>query len=109
MKQLSDAISVKTAADPYADGILGDLTPKQYTGLESAARLSPGYTFVVLRYHGGPTSAATHVSIFKGEYDTQVALVGRDCAQYYDDDKTTEQVVKRVAHRVYRVAGLRFD
>ena len=31
-----------------------------------------------------------------------VALVGRDAAQYYDSSDATEQVVKRVSHRVYR-------
>lgn len=110
MKTISDKITCRNAADPYASGELGDLTEKQYAALATVARLSPGYTFEVLRYHGGPSSAATHVAIWSDGNDCDyVALVGKDCAQYYDSSKATEQVVKRVAHRVYRRAGLHFQ
>jgi len=106
-------ITVRNAADPYSAGQLGNLTEKQYGALADVVRLSPGYAFEVLRYHGG-SSAATHVAIWADENErdsgrfSNVALVGHDCAQYYDGSKTTEQVVKRVAHRVYRRAGLCF-
>ena len=110
MKTISEKITSRNAADPYANGELGDLTEKQYAALGDAARLSPGYTFEVLRYHGGPSSAATHVAIWADGNDRDyVALVRKDCAQYYDSSKVTEQVVKRVAHRVYRRAGLNFQ
>lgn len=112
--------------------VLGDLTQKQYAALVDCVRLSPGYNFEVMRYEereGAHGSAATHVIILKehglvnptdadnarrrarfwpglqnpdrNDCDA-VALVGRDCAQYYDSSKETEQVVKRVSHRVYR-------
>ena len=100
----SDKISTRNAYDPYANGTLGDLTEKQYAALETVARLSPGYLFTVMRYHGGPSSKATHVGVRRAEDDSADAagLVGHDCAQYYDKRKETEQVVKRVSHRVYR-------
>lgn len=112
MKELNARISVTEDYDrfarraPYCPVQLGDLTEKQYKALEDVVRLSPGYYFLVRRYeehekaHG---SGATHVSVFKNEeMENEIALVGRDCAQYYDGSKETEQVVKRISHRVYR-------
>lgn len=105
----TEKITTRKAADPFANGELGDLTKKQYVALETVAELSPGYTFEVLRYHGGPSSKATHVAVWADGNDRDyVALVGHDTAQYYDKSKTTEQVVKRVAHRVYRFSGFSF-
>lgn len=100
----SEKISTRNASDPYANGTLGDLTEKQYAALKTVARLSPGYLFTVMRYHGGPSSKATHVGIRRQEAASshEAGLVGHDCAQYYDGSEETEQVVKRVAHRVYR-------
>ncbi len=104
-----EKITSRNASDRDTSGELGNLTEKQYAGLEKVARLSPGYTFEVLRYSGGPSSLATHVAIWADVNDRDyVALVGKDCAQYYDASKVTEQVVKRVAHRVFRRAGLSF-
>jgi hypothetical protein len=110
MKINSDKIITRNASDPYANGTLGDLTEKQYAALESVARLSPGYLFTVMRYHGGPSSKATHVGIRRAEDESsdEAGLVGHDCAQYYDKSKETEQVVLRIAHRVYRRSGLSF-
>ena len=88
--------------DPYSSPEeTGDLTDKQFHGLEEVARLSPGYSFVVRRY-GGKGAAATHVSVCKEEDTVEVGLVGADTAQYYDQSAKTQQVVKRVSHRVYR-------
>lgn len=107
----SDRISTRKDYDRFARGevILGDLTEKQYKALEEAARLSPGYTFVVNRYaehEGHKGSSATHVMVWKDTNDRDyVGLVGKDTVQYYDQDKATEAVVKRVAHRVYRFSG----
>lgn len=107
----SDRISTRKDYDRFARGevILGDLTEKQYKALEEVARLSPGYTFVVNRYaehEGHKGSSATHVMVWKdsNEHD-YVGLVGKDTAQHYDQDKATEAVVKRVAHRIYRFSG----
>lgn len=88
----------------------GDLTERQYKALEHVSRLSPGYSFTVIRYGESSSrrgSTATHVQVWKDDND--VALVGKKCAQYYDGNKKTEAVVRRVAHRVYRLAGLRFE
>jgi len=89
----------------------GDLTERQYKELETVARLSPGYSFTVIRYGESSSrrgSTATHVQVWKD--DNNVALVGKRCAQYYDgNNKETEAVVRRVAHRVYRLSGLRFE
>jgi hypothetical protein len=107
-KELSDRISVNAHYDRFARRpiVLGDLTQKQYAALDDCVRLSPGYGFEVMRYEerdGAHGSSATHVIIWKDRNDRDsVALVGRDCAQYYDSSKETEQVVKRVSHRVYR-------
>lgn len=112
MKTTNDRITVTDRHDHSQRGeiVLGDLTEKQYAALADCVRLSPGYSFEVARYSGGPGSAATHVMVWKDGNDRDyVALVGKDCAQYYDGSKTTEQVVKRVAHRVYRRAGLYFQ
>src|SRR5208282_193500 len=105
MTTANDRITVRDRSDRFQRGevILGNLTEKQYKALEDVARLSPGYTFEVARYSGGPSSAATHVMVWKDGNDRDyVALVGRDAAQYYDSSDATEQVVKRVSHRVYR-------
>jgi len=107
----SDRISTRKDYDRFTRGevILGDLTEKQYKELETVARLSPGYTFVVNRYaerEGTKGSSATHVMVWKDSNDRDyVGLVGKDTVQYYDQDKATEAVVKRVAHRVYRFSG----
>jgi bifunctional ADP-heptose synthase (sugar kinase/adenylyltransferase) len=108
MKELSDRISVNEDYDRFArrNIVLGDLTEKQYAALADCVRLSPGYSFEVVRYEeheGAHGSAATHVKVWKdGNDHDYVALVGKDCAQYYDSSKETEQAVKRVSHRVYR-------
>ena len=55
---------------------------------------------------GTKGSSATHVMVWKdGNEHDYVGLVGKDTVQYYDQDKATEAVVKRVAHRVYRFSG----
>jgi hypothetical protein len=111
MQTTHDRITVTDKSDRSQRGeiVLGDLTEKQYAALADCVRLSPGYSFEVARYSGGPSSAATHVLVWKdGNDHDYVALVGKDAAQYYDQSATTEQVVKRVAHRVYRRAGLCF-
>jgi len=88
---------------------LGDLTEKQYKALETVAQLSPGFTFVVNRYAVSEStkgSSATHIMVYKDSNDRDyVGLVSKDTVQYYDQDKQTEAVVKRVAHRVYRFSG----
>lgn len=105
-----DRITSRDARDHDSDSELGDLTEKQYAALEVVARLSPGYTFEVFRYSGGPSSAATHVAVWsEQDEENYVALVGKNCAQFYDGEEATEQVVKRVAHRVYRRSGLCFS
>lgn len=90
----------------HGEVTLGDLTDRQYKALEDVARLSPGYHFEVVRYEEGAGqhgSTATHVKIWSDANDRDaVALVGKDCAQYYDTNKETAKVVLRVAHRVYR-------
>jgi hypothetical protein len=136
MKELSDRISVIANYDRFTRRqiVLGDLTQKQYAALADCVRLSPNYGFEVVRYEereGAHGSAATHVIIWKdgNKCDSvarrraglwpglqnpdrndrdSVALVGRDCAQYYDSSKETAQVVKRVSHRVYRKACVYF-
>lgn len=105
MKTANDRITITDRHDHSQRGeiVLGDLTQKQYAALEDCVRLSPGYSFEVARYSSGPSSAATHVMVWKDGNDRDyVALVGKDAAQYYDGSDETEQVVKRVAHRVYR-------
>lgn len=102
---LHENIRVTRSYSPETGYGSGDLTAKQYVALETVARLSPGYTFEVVRYSqqvGMSGSSATHVMVYKN--DVNVALVGRDTAQFYDGDKTTEQVVKRVSNRVYRTS-----
>lgn len=110
----TERIGVRDAYDRYQRGnvVLGDLTEKQYKALEDVVRLSPGYRFEVVRYqeyNGHHGSSATHVTIWSDANDQDyVGLVGKECAQYYDKSKTTEKVVLRVCHRVYRVS-VRFD
>ena len=95
----------------------GDLTEKQYAALHDCARLSPGYSFCVTRY-GGEGSTATHVMVYRAasreEADDYCGLIGKKCAQYdtgagAEKDAELQQVVKRVAHRVYRLTNLHFD
>ena len=110
----SDRISTRKDYDRFARGevILGDLTEKQYQALETVARLSPGFTFVVHRYaerEGTKGSSATHVMVVWKD-GNHVGLVGKDTVQYQDNkateaEKATKAVVKRVAHRVYRFSG----
>lgn len=83
----------------------GSLTEKQMQALHDCARLSPGYEFCIARY-GGTGSRATHVMVYReGESENYVGLVGKETAQFYDNDPKTEAAVKRVAHRVYRFSG----
>lgn len=103
-------ITTKDDYDRYSSVVcLGDLTEKQYKALTEVARLSPGYNFVVTRYaqtDEAKGSSATHVLICKqGNDNNHVGLVGKNTVQYYDQDKATKAVVKRVAHRVYRFSG----
>lgn len=104
-------ISTKNDYDRYSGNpvSLGDLTEKQYKALAEVARLSRGYNFVVTRYaqtEEAKGSSATHVLIHKqGDDSNHVGLVGKNTVQYYDQNKTTEAVVKRVAHRVYRFSS----
>ena len=107
MTALSEKITISKEYDVFAKNVvLGDLTERQYADLEDVVRLSPGYTFEVVRYaeHGRHTGgAATHVKVWKDGNDRDyVALVGRDCAQYYDGSNETEIVVRRIAGKVYR-------
>ena len=105
MKTTNDRITVSDRSDHYQRGevTLGNLTEKQFKALEDVVRLSPGYSFEVARYSGGPSSAATHVLVWKDGNDRDyVALVGLDTAHYYDASDVTERVVLRVSHRVYR-------
>jgi len=103
-------ITTVDSSDRYSrNKVLGTLSKKQYEALEAVVRLSPGYSFEVNRYAGGPSSKATHVLVWKDGEDNYVGLVGKESVQYYDKDKTTEAVVKRVAHRVYRMSGLQFS
>lgn len=99
-------VTTSDASGAFNSAPLGDLTAKQYAALETVARLSPGYFFTVLRYaeEKKKGSSATHVAIRRAEDASadEAGLVGSECAQYYDRSKETEQVVKRVAHRVYR-------
>lgn len=104
-------ISIRNAADPFSTAPLGSLTQRQHAALVKAADLSPGYLFTVARYNqhpGARGSAATHVLIYN-DHDENVALVGRNTVQYYDNNPTTEKAVLRVAHRVYRQSGIRFN
>lgn len=104
MKTYTDKIAITKHPENHCqDSILGDLTDRQYGNLQKTAELSPGYLFEVVQYSGGPSSRATHVRVYKDSYDsTDVALVGVDCAEYYDSDPETLRVVKRVAHRVFK-------
>ncbi len=95
----------------------GELTKKQYAALEDCARLSPGFCFCVTCY-GGEGSGATHVMVYRAasrdEVDNYCGLVGKKCAQYdtgagAEEDAELQQVVKRVAHRVYKLSNLHFD
>ena len=99
-----DKIETTTGADPYRrDIVLGDLTERQYKDLADVVLLSPGYHFVVTRYNGGPSSAATHIMVWRDDNeDEYVGLVGKKTAQYYDQREETERVVTRVAAKVYR-------
>lgn len=101
---LSEKITIRQDYDRFANNVtLGDLTKKQYAALREVARLSPGYNFEVVQYAGGPSSTATHVKIFSDTNNrSEVALVGRGCAQYYDAKPETEKVVRRICARVYR-------
>jgi hypothetical protein len=111
MNTIIPAISTHKDYDRFTRGevTFGDLTERQYKALETVARLSPGFTFVVNRYAeraGIKGSSATHVMVWKDSNDRDyVGLVGKETAQYYDQEKATEDVVKRVAHRVYRFSG----
>jgi hypothetical protein len=112
MKTKNDKIKITENYDRFARNVtLGDLTERQYCELSKVLELSPGYSFTVIKYQeadGKKGSSATHVQIEKDGVSDYVGLVGRDCAQYYDNSKTTEQVVMRVAHRIYRQSGLVF-
>ena len=80
------------------------LTAKQEEALDVVRRLSPGYELTVTTYDDG----STHVFVYD-ENEEQVALVGKKVQQYYDGKKETEQVVRRVANRVYRDSGFTFN
>jgi hypothetical protein len=103
-----DRIQTRDGNNPFRSRgyvTLGDLSEKQYAALAKVAELSPGYCFCVTRYEGKGASA-THVMVYKSDFEKDyVGLVGKDACQYYDHDKATEAVVKRVAHRVYRFSG----
>lgn len=104
-------IDTRNASDPFSRATLGDLTQRQYAALVKAADLSQGLSFVVARYNERPDakgSSATHVMLYN-ESGENVGLVGRDAVQYYDQSPATEQAVLRVAHRVYRLSGIRFN
>ena len=104
-------ISTRNASDPFSSSTLGSLTHRQCEALVKAADLSPGISFVVARYNerqDAKGSAATHVMLYN-EAEENVGLVGRGSVQYYDQNPATKQAVLRVAHRVYRLSGIRFS
>jgi len=105
MKTASNRVTTTQDYDSDTGWGAADLTAKQYEALETVARLSPGYSFQVVRYQG-TGSRATHVKVWAdGNEHDYVGLVGHDTVQYYDNSETTKQVVKRVAHRIYRFSG----
>lgn len=82
--------------------ILGNLSEKQLLALSDCARLSPDYSFEVVQYAKGPTSAATHVKIWNNKNTlNHVALAGKHDAAYYDCNPETKKTLLRVCHRVY--------
>lgn len=80
--------------NPYC---LGNLTGKQYKKLEALETL--GYSFVVVRYDGGPSSVATHVKVYKN--DEYVGLVGKNVCQYYDSCLETQKLVSKIVSKIY--------
>ncbi len=106
-------VSTHCSGDHFTDNVIfGDLSVRQYAELENIARDYPQYNLTVERYaqRGNfKNSSATHIKINEKNFDENVALVGKKMVHVYDNLSATEQIARKIAHRVYRFSGWYFE
>lgn len=79
------------------------LTDKQRETLEAIAEKAPDYDFEVLCYSDSRPQIRVWTKHYRTSYLEYVALVGPGVAEVYGLGTEVHKIMRRLAHRVYRM------